>query len=174
MRFAVVAGLIITCIVGAALAQEAPPQSAPQAEQAPAPLHLVWDQRPNAQDFARAYPRRAMNAGAQGAVIMCCSVRADGTLDCNAGFEWPRDYGFGEATMRIAERFRLSEESAAVAAGGRIRQMIVWQTGPRTPELDAVLTRIREGTANVCGPTIDWSERAPDDVVVTRGADTQH
>lgn len=164
MRLVVISSLVAACLAGAALAQEAPP-----AEQAP--IRLTWSEQPNAQDFARAYPRRALHQGAQGAAILCCQVRADGTLDCSIGFEWPRDYGFGEATLRIAREFRLSEESASIAAGGRIRRMIVWQTGDRTPQLDSVLTRIREGTANVCGPVVDWSERAPEDIIVTRGAE---
>ena len=76
--------------------------------------------------------------------------------------------------MHIAERFRLSEESAEIAVGGRIRQMIVWQIGPRTPELAAALTRIREGTQNVCGATINTGP-ADGDVVVTatEGAERQ-
>lgn len=163
MRFLIAAGAIAIFLAGAALAQDAPP---PEGEQAP--VRLNWAEQPNAQDFARNYPRRARNNDAQGAAILCCTVRTDGTFDCNIGFEWPRDYGFGEATLRVAEEFRLTEESAAIAQGGRIRRMIVWQTGPRTPQLQEVLDQIREGTQNVCGPVINWNERAPDEIVVTQ------
>ncbi len=170
MRRTIAACLITACIASVALAQEASqlpePSEAAEPPQ-PAPAQLRWARQPDARAFSRNYPSRAANQGISGAAVVCCSILADGHLDCTVPFAWPRDYGFDEATLRISGEFRLTEESAAQLAGGRIRRQIVWIVGTRTPELDAVLTRIREGTQNACGPAIDWSERAPEDVVVT-------
>lgn len=174
MRLIFAAAFVAICVAGAAIAQETPPADAPAAVPPPV-VQLPWRRQPDARDFAHAYPSRAADQGLSGAAVMCCTVRADGRLDCTVPFSWPRDYGFDEATLRISQEFRLDEQWAAEHAGGRIRRQIVWVMGSRTPELDAVLTRIREGTQNLCGPAIDWSERSPSDVVVTATGDaTQH
>lgn len=169
MRFAVAAAALVACIASAALAQDSPPPiSEAAAEAAPAPVarQLHWVRQASARHFANAYPSRAAGAGLSGAAVLCCTVLADGRLDCTVPFEWPSGYGFGEATLRIARELQLA--NGEELEGGRLRRQIAWIMGSRTPELDDVLTRIREGTQNICGPTIDSLEGAADDISVTR------
>lgn len=152
MRHIAVAALIVACLAGTALAQDAQPAE-PNASATTVPVQLNYLRRPNARAFAVNYPRRALHDGIAGTAVMCCTILSDGHLDCTAPFEWPTGYGFGEATLRIAPDFVIAD--AETLAGGRIRNQVIWMMGESTPELDAVLTRVRQGTRDICGPTIN-------------------
>lgn len=175
MRFLGVVSIVAACVAGAALAQDTapPPVAAADETPQPTPAQLRWVRQPDARAFAHAYPSRAAGQRVPGSAVMCCTILSNGRLDCTVPFEWPRDYGFGEATLRISREWRLDENSAAQYVGGRIRRQIVWLMGSPTQELDDAITRIREGTRNVCGPAMDWSERAPGDIVVTGTLETR-
>jgi len=69
----------------------------------------VWLNRPNGHDVAQAYPKQAWDDQLVGRAELSCSVSSDGRLtDCNRMGEEPEGKGFGEAAMRLAEKFLMS------------------------------------------------------------------
>jgi bla regulator protein blaR1 len=91
----------------------------------------VWRQRPGGEDMARYYPEAARAAGVTGAkVVIDCAITADGRLEnCLVRQEDPAQYGFGEATIKLARHFQMAPEDrdGKPTAGGVIRLPIVFQ-----------------------------------------------
>lgn len=135
--------------VGAASAQDQPEDVSFRAE---------WTERPSAQDFERLFPGEAAERGVSGVVHLCCVPRANGRLDCRVGFEWPQEYRFGQATLELAEEFRMSEESVAEyrsRPGAWLQLPVTWMisAGPREPRgLREIVDRISAGTRGLCRP----------------------
>lgn len=164
MRAVAALAVIGYLIAGAALAQDAAPITATP----PAPVQLQWDRMPDGGNFARNYPSRAVDAGVPGVAVMCCSVNNRRRLDCTIAFEWPQNYGFGDATLQVSEGFRLSEESYAAVRdqqGGRLRRTVRWvlPDRPQSPEITAAFARISEAAQTMCGlpPDRTLREMAP-------------
>ncbi|MBL8548420.1 MAG: energy transducer TonB [Hyphomonadaceae bacterium] len=94
---------------------------------APPPVSVItnptWLERPNARDFARYYPERALERERTGRVVLDCVVAADGRIGCGVASEDPTGWGFGEAAVRISRSFRMSPrmENGAPTEGGRVR-----------------------------------------------------
>ncbi|WP_395647560.1 energy transducer TonB [Terricaulis sp.] len=88
-----------------------------------------WVERPDAGDFARNYPQRALDENVDGRAILDCLVAPDGRLACMVVTEEPEGYGFGEASLRVARSFRMAPltRDGAPTAGGRVRVPIRWQ-----------------------------------------------
>lgn len=88
-----------------------------------------WLETPNGADFARHYPRRALERERGGRVVLDCVVAATGRLGCAIASETPAGWGFGEAALRISESFRMSPllENGQPAEGGRVRVPIAFQ-----------------------------------------------
>lgn len=82
-----------------------------------------WVARPTAEDFARLYPSAALNSRQEGRVLLDCAVNAAYRLDCEVGSEDPTGHGFGEAALRLSEKFQMAGETAdgVDPAGGRVR-----------------------------------------------------
>ncbi|MBL8536126.1 MAG: energy transducer TonB [Hyphomonadaceae bacterium] len=132
----------------AQLAQE---ESRP-AEQ-PEPITVRWDEMPNGQDFTRNYPHEAARRGVQGVALLCCSVREDRRLDCTIPLSWPAGHGFDTATLAIAEKFRVSEQSYSElqsAPPQPVRRWILWRLGERTSEFERAAAQVREAGRNMC------------------------
>lgn len=145
MRWTVSFTVILLCI-GAAFAQDAPTDGRfmPQ-----------WEERPSGQDFARNYPNSALHEGHPGYAVLCCTPRQDRRLDCRVGFEWPEGRRFGEASLRVAERFRLTPESLAAFTADPnawLQVPIRWQMSPAPREWPQISQRISEGTRGLCAP----------------------
>jgi len=71
-----------------------------------------WVSRPNADQLMRAYPSRALNAGATGSATLSCLVRVDGGLtDCSVLSETPGNQGFGRAAIGLSRYFRMSPQT---------------------------------------------------------------
>lgn len=91
----------------------------------------VWTQRPGGEDMARYYPQAAHEAGVTAArVLIDCSITAEGRLEnCLVRQEDPAQYGFGEATIKLARHFQMAPEDrdGKPTAGGVIRLPIVFQ-----------------------------------------------
>lgn len=67
---------------------------------------LQWIRKPTGDDFARLYPRLAVMRNLNGRVLLECRVADAGDLTaCSVLAENPVDVGFGEATVKLAERF---------------------------------------------------------------------
>lgn len=81
-----------------------------------------WLERPNARDFARYYPERALERGQEGRVNLACIVAADGRIACTVTSEDPSGWGFGEAALRISRHFRMAPATrdGAATSGGRV------------------------------------------------------
>jgi protein TonB len=86
-------------------------------------MTIRWEERPNAQDFARHFPEQALMRGISGSVVLDCIVNAEHRLNCQVASEVPTGHGFGRAALRVAERFRISAQTqtGASTVGGRVR-----------------------------------------------------
>jgi hypothetical protein len=151
MRWLAATLILGACVAGAALAQNPPIDGRfmPQ-----------WDQMPGPHDFAGNYPRSALSNNIPGIVHLCCTPREDRRLDCRVGFEWPESRRFGEASLTIARRFRMSHESyAAYQADPNawLQVPITWNTTQPPENYDEIARRIREGTRNLCNPNRESS-----------------
>lgn len=147
-RIAFAGLLIASCVAAAALAQE-------QASDAPPsePIAIQWVEQPNPQDFARHYPREARRRGIQGVGLMCCSIREDRRLDCTIPLAWPAGHGFDAATLAVAAKFRVAEETYAQlqsAPTQPVRRWIRWQLGEHTSEFNEAVDQVREAGRNLC------------------------
>jgi hypothetical protein len=72
---------------------------------------LAFDARPDGQAFANNYPDLALINDQVGAVILCCRVKPDRSLDCVVDREWPAEAGFGAASLEVAKSFRVTPKS---------------------------------------------------------------
>lgn len=77
------------------------------------PFAPQWLERPAPVDIENAYPEAAVEAGAPGIAVLCCTPRDDGRLACVTAYEWPEGGAFGAATLTVVEKFRMAPESVA-------------------------------------------------------------
>lgn len=89
---------------------------------------IRWAEQPDARDFARLYPREALRRGLSGRATLDCVVNESYRLDCEVENEDPPGVGFGAATLRIAEEFRIAThtDSGESTIGAHIRRTIRW------------------------------------------------
>ena len=101
----------------------------PPAPPTPTILDPVWLEQPNARDYARYYPPRALDRGQVGSATIECLVAADGRLSCRVLSETPPGWGFGEASLRVSRHFRLAPATSngLPTSGGMIRRTIRWR-----------------------------------------------
>lgn len=66
-----------------------------------------WIREPNARDFARYFPNRALESGQSGNVTLSCIIGGRGQLACNVASESPGGYGFGQAGIAISRQLRV-------------------------------------------------------------------
>lgn len=96
--------------------QTAPPTSPP-----PPPTHQAaidgpidltaahWAHLPNGSQIASLYPVEAAKTKLAGYALVHCQVRSSGDLEnCEALVEHPAGFGFGDATVRVAQYFKLT------------------------------------------------------------------
>jgi protein TonB len=85
-----------------------------------------WLRRP--RDLARYYPRRAVERGIEGEVVLDCLVTVDGALACAVISEAPVNWGLGEAALRIARDHRMAPAlREGIAVEGRYRMRVPFQ-----------------------------------------------
>lgn len=124
-----------------------------QSDQAPAaPFDPVFETQLSP---TRHYPLQALQEGVAGIVHLCCEPRADRTLACEVGVEWPRGHGFAEASQRLVQNMRISQASVDQLHERSVttfRMPIRWQIAPAPPALDDAEARIDATTADLCGP----------------------
>lgn len=82
-----------------------------------------WIRPPNARDFARFYPHRALDQGRSGRVVLDCVAQPNGMLDCSVASENPPGYGFGQAAVGISRQVRIQPTmpDGRSVAGGHLR-----------------------------------------------------
>jgi protein TonB len=90
---------------------------------------ITWLESPNARDYVRFYPPRALERGQEARVQLDCIVSADGRISCSVTAEEPSGWGFGEASLRVARQFRVAPatQDGRPTSGGRLRKTIVWR-----------------------------------------------
>jgi TonB family protein len=118
-------------------------------------LHPNYIRMPNGRDLASEYPSPAFRAGVAGRAVLRCRVQADGTLaNCVITAETPLGYGFGEATLRVAKRFRMKPSTGGSGQGVEgdfVIIPIVWKMAqgqdPLSGERGYVLTHVQPGSS---------------------------
>jgi hypothetical protein len=101
-------------VAGSPFAEPAPPSGALSMGD------VNWVRAPNARDFARFYPDRAIDAGVSGSVTLDCIVGGGGRLACSVAGESPDGYGFGRAAINISRQLRVDTRlSDGSSAAGR-------------------------------------------------------
>ena len=69
--------------------------------------HIV--KRPTGLELGRFYPEAAMSAGVDGRARMTCIADQAGMLkQCTIAHEWPLNYHFGDAALKLAPFFQVS------------------------------------------------------------------
>ena len=105
--------------------QPKPPAAPPPEPPRPSVItNPDWARLPSGEDVARYYPDRAQRMGAEGRVVLSCSVTARGTLEnCSVVEESPADQDFGSAALRMTRLFRMRPRTAdgAPVEGGTVR-----------------------------------------------------
>jgi protein TonB len=82
-----------------------------------------WLSRPNAAQFARAYPGLAARESVGGLVSLSCEVAVNGAVtDCDVMSESPGGYGFSRAALSLTPHFRLKPrtEDGQPVGGARV------------------------------------------------------
>lgn len=135
-RFA--AGALAWLLIGAASSAWADsPAPIPPAPSRPALIiNPDWDRKPTGDDLANAYPPRARAAGVQGETRIQCGVGVDGALDdCVLLYEAPTGWGFGEAAMEIAPRFRMKPKTidGQPVGSGKVIIPVAWRMDTGKP-----------------------------------------
>lgn len=86
-------------------------------------------EQPSGRDFTSYYPRRALERGQSGRVVLSCDVSADGRMACRVASEEPVGWGFGEASLNAARHFRVAPLTAdgRPTSGGTLNVPMVWR-----------------------------------------------
>jgi TonB family protein len=107
-----------------------------EAQTAPAILKPVWATLPDGASLADRYPERAQRMGVSGRAKIRCTAAEDGALNgCEVLEEFPRGFGFGDATLRIAHFFRLraTDQYGLSVAGRQVVIPMRWKTDQPGP-----------------------------------------
>lgn len=139
----IVAALIVAaCVAGAAVAQEGPLAFRP-----------TWDVEPTPQQNVAYYPRQALAQNISGIAVVCCRPNADRSLNCNVNSEWPAGHGFGAATQRASQAYRLSPDSALDLErrpNVQIRLSMIWAGAVVTDDTRNTLLGMDQDTMEAC------------------------
>ena len=94
---------------------------------------VEFEMRPDQSQFAKAYPPFALLFGVEGSARMRCKASADLLWEnCDILEETPTGWGFGNAALSLAPRFRLKalprEGVAIIPVRFRVRGSALFQT----------------------------------------------
>jgi len=89
-----------------------------------------WLATPGGRDLLDVYPPLAMQQNVQGYAILDCVFLDTGRIgDCRVIDETPRGSGFGEAALRLVDRYRYDPVRHADMIGTRGRQTVRFMLG---------------------------------------------
>jgi TonB family protein len=90
---------------------------------------IDWIRAPSSRDFAHYYPHRALDQGRSGRVVLDCTARGNGALDCSVAQENPSGMGFGDAAISISRQLRIrpTRPDGSSVAGGHLRLPLTFQ-----------------------------------------------
>ncbi|HEY8616384.1 energy transducer TonB [Phenylobacterium sp.] len=119
--------LTVTAVLGltaaSAAAQGRPPPLPPGAR-----ISVItmpdWQQRPTFEEMMKVYPEPANRAEVGGRAILECGVTAQGALTgCTVIEETPAGFGFGEAALKLTDKFRMRPmtRDGRPVSGGKVR-----------------------------------------------------
>lgn len=123
---------LIAAAAVAAAADTAPAEGFVMAS-APAPAIVEdpdWVRTPTIEELIAVYPVAAIEKGASGEAVVECHVAIGGALaDCFVLTERGGDYGFGAATVQLAQHFRMAPVSLSgqPTEGATVRLPMVWR-----------------------------------------------
>ncbi len=129
--------VIAACAASAALAQD----------NAPHVFVPTWEAEPRPAEIISHYPRGALARNVSGIAVLCCTPRDDRSMDCAVSSEWPNGEGFGDASVRASQDYRLTTESQGdlvARPGTQVRLSMMW-AGQYSPRRCA--TNFRAGMA---------------------------
>jgi TonB family protein len=118
---AALAGTVAILAAGAAWAA---------ASASPEVIKPVWVQKPTLKDLMSVYPRAALETARTGMVVIDCRVANDGALTaCAVEDQASVKYGFGEAGLELASRFRMDSKDGdgRPTAGAAVRIPILFK-----------------------------------------------
>lgn len=106
-------------------------------EAAPAPIVAPaviedpeWVRTPTMEELVANFPVDAIQNGASGEALIECGIEAHGRLTgCFVLIERGGDYGFGKATVQLAQHFQMAPRSLSgqPTDGGVVRLPMVWK-----------------------------------------------
>jgi hypothetical protein len=111
--------------------------------------------QPTQSDYITHYPPAALRRNTSGIAILCCDEREDRGLDCTVSSEWPAEQGFGAASVRAAQAYRLTAQSHADLAarpGVQVRLSVRWASPVPDEAQLAEMRRINGETLEICLP----------------------
>lgn len=100
---------------------------------APQPAMIAdpeWVRTPSIEELISTFPVAAIQNGASGEAVIECQVSAEGALDgCYVITERGGDYGFGAATVQLAQYFRMAarSQSGEPTEGAMVRLPMIWK-----------------------------------------------
>lgn len=89
-----------------------------------------WIRTPTMDELVAVFPVAAIQNNASGEALIECRIEAQGQLDnCYVLTERGGDYGFGAATVQLAQHFRMAPQSLSgqPTPGALVRLPMVWK-----------------------------------------------
>ena len=140
----------VAVIVGAAIVGSAFGQT---------PLNVVPSSRemfedvPVGGDYPRVFPRRAIERNQSGFAVLCCKANPDRSLSCALGAEWPARFGFGDASLSLVRKFRLTQaayEQLRTQGSPILQTPFPWVLEPMPERQRTELAAAKSGMEGVC------------------------
>lgn len=97
---------------------------------APGDANPDWVRKPNGQDIANVFPKKALDKRIGGRAMIRCRVTVEGFLEaCKVASESPEGLDFGGAGLQLAPQFRMSPKirGGKAVPGGEVTIPIVWE-----------------------------------------------